>query len=46
MIIITGGHGFLGSHLVKQLGDREMFIPHSFDYGLRWKDDTMRLVGH
>lgn len=42
-IIITGGNGFLGSHLVKQLGDREIFVPRSSSYDLRYEDDTRRM---
>lgn len=46
MVIITGGSGFLGSHLVKKLNDRELFIPRSIDYDLRREDDTRRMFDY
>jgi len=42
-IIITGGNGFLGRILVKKLGDRDVFVPRSKNYDLRYKEDTERL---
>lgn len=45
-IIVTGGAGFLGSHLVahlEDLGAREIVVPRSADYDLRDKDAVIRL---
>lgn len=45
-IIVTGGSGFLGSHLVehlKTLGARQVIVPRSRDFDLREKDAVIRL---
>lgn len=42
-ITVTGGSGFLGSHLVEELRDRgcnDIFIPRSSEYDLREKEDV------
>jgi dTDP-glucose 4,6-dehydratase/GDP-L-fucose synthase len=42
-VMVTGGAGFLGSHLVENLRSRsnsvEVFIPRSDSYDLREKED-------
>lgn len=43
MVIVTGGSGFLGSHLVNKLADREVFVPRSNNYDLRYAEDTERM---
>ncbi len=46
-VLITGGKGFLGSHLVKQLKqfkDIELIVPESFKYDLRDRDACRRVV--
>jgi nucleoside-diphosphate-sugar epimerase len=43
MVIVTGGSGFLGSHLVSQLGDRKIFVPRSNKYDLRYEADAKRM---
>jgi GDP-L-fucose synthase len=45
-VIVTGGAGFLGSHLVthlRDLGVREVVIPRSSQYDLREKEAVIRL---
>jgi GDP-L-fucose synthase len=44
-VLVTGGAGFLGSHLVELLEAREddVFVPRHRDYDLTRYDDTQRL---
>jgi len=45
-ITITGGAGFLGSHVVKKLQDmgcRDIFVPRSADYDLTRMADVVRM---
>ena len=45
-VVVTGGAGFLGSHLVKLFRDRdprEVVIPRSQEYDLRTEGDIVRL---
>ncbi len=45
-IVVTGGTGFLGSHLVEELhggGCRSVFVPRSSQYDLRKADHIARL---
>ncbi|MBI5969137.1 MAG: GDP-L-fucose synthase [Deltaproteobacteria bacterium] len=47
-LVVTGGSGFLGSHLVKQLKDRgavDVFVPKSSEYNLTKEEAIIRLVG-
>jgi GDP-L-fucose synthase len=47
-ILVTGGSGFLGSHVVKVLearGCRELFVPRSREYDLRREGDVERMRG-
>lgn len=45
-VMVTGGAGFLGSHLIEQLEERsdtvKIFVPRSSDYDLREKSDIER----
>jgi Nucleoside-diphosphate-sugar epimerases len=44
-IIVTGGAGFLGKHIVSQLEtqDNEVFVPRSAEHNLESKDETNRM---
>jgi dTDP-glucose 4,6-dehydratase/GDP-L-fucose synthase len=46
--MVTGGAGFLGSHLVEQLEDRsddvDIFVPRSSEYDLRKKEDIQQAL--
>jgi GDP-L-fucose synthase len=44
-VLVTGGSGFLGSHLVERLrqGGEEVVVPRSAEYDLRREDDAVRL---
>lgn len=45
-VMVTGGAGFLGSHLIEQLEERapdvDIFVPRSSEYDLREKSDIRR----
>lgn len=46
-IVVTGGNGFLGSHLVKKLkslGPKDIFIPKHSEYDLRKFEDCQKVV--
>lgn len=47
-VMVTGGAGFLGSHLVEDLENRsddvEIFVPRSNEYDLREKSDIKRAL--
>ncbi len=44
-VLVTGGHGFLGSHLVDKLSETEcsLIIPKHSEYGLTKEDEVKRL---
>ena len=44
-ILVTGGGGFLGSHLVERLeaDGHDLFVPRKADYDLTSRDDAERL---
>ena len=45
-VLVTGGHGFLGSFVVEKLraaGAREIVVPRSKEHDLREKSETLRL---
>ena len=45
-VVVTGGAGFLGTHVVKKLQDRgckEIFVPKIEDYDLRDRDAIIRM---
>lgn len=46
MILVTGGNGFLGSHIVKRLEqlDYEFQVVYHNHYDLRFADDCQRLI--
>src|SRR5207249_11054102 len=46
-IVVTGGSGFLGRHLVQRLRDagcEQVFVPRSAEFDLTQEDDIRRLV--
>ncbi|QLG48912.1 GDP-L-fucose synthase family protein [Natrinema halophilum] len=47
-VMVTGGAGFLGSHLVEELrrrsGDVDVFVPRSDDYDLREKNEIQQAL--
>ena len=46
-VVVTGGGGFLGAHVVKKLQERgckNIIVPRSKDYDLRDRDDILRLL--
>ena len=47
-VMVTGGAGFLGTHLVEQLEGRsddvDIFVPRSSEYDLRKKDDIRQAL--
>jgi len=46
--VVTGGSGFLGSHLVKELrersADNDVFVPRSSEYDLRNRDEIRAML--
>ena len=47
-VLVTGGGGFLGSHLVERLEDEghDVFSARRRDYDLTRREDTERLFRH
>lgn len=49
-VMVTGGAGFLGSHLIEQLEERapdvDIFAPRSSEYDLREKSDIRRVFSN
>lgn len=48
MILVTGGRGFVGSHLVELLKENEyeVYAPKRQDYNLEFADDCHKLIRH
>lgn len=48
-ILVTGGAGFLGTHVVEELKNRgvqDIFVPRSKEYDLRLLDDVQKLLSN
>jgi len=43
-VLVTGGHGFLGQHVVRTFGSSHVFAPRSRDYDLRDRSAVIRLL--